>query len=91
MVRSRFHTNQIQKILQKYENGESIQSIIEDYGISQATFYNWRSKYGKISSSKIEQHLKLQEDNERLKLMFAELSLENSELKAQLKILKKHK
>ncbi len=85
MIRRRFSEFEIHKILQQYEEGTSIQDLIEEYGISQATFYNWRAKYGRISSNDILKLNKLKEDNERLKRMFAEISLENESLKAQLK------
>ncbi|MCG6190227.1 MULTISPECIES: transposase [Maribellus] len=85
MIRRRFSEFEIHKILQQYEEGASVQDIIEEHGISQATFYNWRAKYGRISSNDILKLNKLKEDNERLKRMFAEISLENESLKAQLK------
>jgi len=85
MVKRRFNKVQILKILQKYEDGMSIHSIIEEYGISQATFYNWKAKYSRSSANYLEELNKLREDNERLKRMFADLSLENLSLKSQLK------
>lgn len=85
MVKRRFNKAQIIRILQKYEDGMSIHRIIEEYGISQATFYNWKAKYSRSSSNYIQELNKLKEDNERLKRMFADLSLENLSLKAQLK------
>ena len=85
MIRRRFSEFEIHKILQQYEEGGSVQSLIEEHGISQATFYNWRAKYGRVSSNDILKLNKLKEDNERLKRMFAEISLENESLKAQLK------
>ncbi|MFV0266100.1 MAG: transposase [Draconibacterium sp.] len=84
MTKRRFTRNQIQKILEEYEQGTSIQSIIEEYNISKATFYNWKAKYGRSYSNNPEEISKLIEDNERLKRMFAELSLENMKLKMQL-------
>jgi len=84
MVKRRFKKDQILKALQKYEEGMSIYQIIEEYGISQATFYNWRSKYASIDSSNTQEINKLKEDNERLKRMFADISLEYLSLKAQL-------
>lgn len=85
MVKTRFNKIQIQNILQKSEDGMPIQQIIEEYGISQATFYNWKSKYGRATPDDIHELKKLKEDNERLKRMFADLSLENLSLKTQLK------
>ncbi|SHJ12189.1 putative transposase [Tangfeifania diversioriginum] len=88
MPKKRYKETEIHKILQEYKDGTSISRIIEKYGISQATFYNWKSRYGSLSSADINQLNKLKEDNERLKRMFADLSLENLTLKAKLK--KKH-
>jgi putative transposase len=89
MSKKRFNESEIHKILQEYKNDTPISTIIKKYGISQATFYNWKSKYSNLSNSDLIQLHKLKEDNERLKLMFAELSLENLELKVKLKLLQK--
>lgn len=85
MSRKRFNEAEIHEILQEYRDGINIPEIIDKYGISQATFYNWRSKYGNLSTSEMIEFNKLKEDNERLKRMFADLSLENQKLKAKLK------
>ena len=85
MVKRRFNKAQILKVLQKYEDGMPINRIIDEYGISQATFYNWKAKYSRSSTNYIQELNKLREDNERLKRMFADLSLENLSLKSQLK------
>ncbi|MFW6257143.1 MAG: transposase [Prolixibacteraceae bacterium] len=84
MARSRFKESEIHKILQQYEDGTPVHEIIQQYGISQATFYNWRAKYRSNSSVDLIKLNRLKEDNERLKRMFADLSLENMKLKAQL-------
>ncbi|MGM0407847.1 MAG: transposase [Bacteroidota bacterium] len=83
--RKRFKESEIHKILQEYKDGTPISRIIEKYGISQATFYNWKLRYGSLSSADINHLNKLKEDNERLKRMFADLSLENLALKSKLK------
>lgn len=85
MSKRRYQEAEIHKIMEEYKNGISIQGIIEKYGISQATFYNWRAKYGNFSSEDMIQFNKLKEDNERLKRMFADVTLENMALKAKLK------
>lgn len=85
MTRKRFKESEIRKILQAYEDGTPIHKIVEEYGISQATFYNWKAKYRNQLLYDSEHIQKLKEDNERLKRMFADLSLENLALKAQLK------
>lgn len=84
MLKRRFKKSEIQKILQDYKNGMTIPSIIKEYGISQATFYNWKSKYSSLSSNDNLYLNKLKEENDRLKRMYADLSLENLMLKTQL-------
>ncbi len=90
MAKKRFKESEIRKILQDYEDGTPIQKIVEENGISQATFYNWKAKYRHQLMFDLQHLNKLKEDNERLKRMFADLSLENLSLKAQLKNLEKY-
>jgi putative transposase len=84
MLKKRFKKSEIQKILQDYKNGMTIPKIINDYGISQATFYNWRAKYASLTNNDSLHLIKLKEENDRLKRMYADLSLENLMLKWQL-------
>lgn len=84
MIKKRFKKSEIQKVLQEYKNGMSIQNIIKEYGISQATFYNWKAKYSSLSSNDSLTLIRLKEENDRLKRMYADLSLENLMLKWQL-------
>jgi len=90
MLKKRYKKSEIQKVLQDYKNGMTIQSIIKELGISQATFYNWKAKYGSLSSNDNLYLIKLKEENDRLKRMYADLSLENLMLKTQLEKLEKH-
>jgi len=85
MSKKRFKESEIQRILQEYKDGTPIQQIIKIYGISQATFYNWKAKYSRPTMADIQAFNKLKEDHDRLKRMFADLSMENLLLKAQLK------
>ncbi|MDD4107375.1 MAG: transposase [Prolixibacteraceae bacterium] len=85
MQKKRYTKSEIQKILQEYKKGSSIPQIIENYGISQATFYNWRAKYVRPLSSDVAKFHELEEDHDRLKGMFADLSIENQSLKTRLK------
>jgi len=85
MPKKRFKESEIQRILQEYKDGTPIQQIIKNYGISQATFYNWKAKYSRPTMADIQAFNKLKEDHDRLKRMFADLSMENLLLKAQLK------
>jgi len=84
MTRKRFAESQIYRILQENQAGASIPALIKKYGLSQATIYNWRVKYGGMNISEINRLNELQEENDRLKRMFADLSLENLILKGKL-------
>jgi putative transposase len=84
MYKKRFSESQILKILREKENGSPIQMLMKKYGFSQATFYNWRAKYGGANSQEVFRLNELEEENDKLKKMFAELSLENLTLKKML-------
>lgn len=81
MKKTRFTESQIVTILNRAEQGEKIVSLCREAGISEATFYNWRSKYGGLSVSELKRIKELEEENARLKRMFSELSLVNDALK----------
>lgn len=84
MLKRRFKKSEIQKVLQEYKDGKTIPDILKEYGISQATFYNWKAKYTGSSANDNLYLIKLKEENDRLKRMYADLSLENLMLKWQL-------
>ena len=81
MKRTRFSETQIVKILKEAESGRQVKDICREYGISDATYYNWKSKYGGMEASDIKRLRELEEENRKLKQMFADLSLENTALK----------
>jgi putative transposase len=81
MRRSRFSETQIIKILKEVEAGKTVKDICREHGISDATFYNWRSKYGGMDASQLKQLKELEDENRRLKHMYAELSLDHRILK----------
>ena len=85
MVKRRFNKIEIHNILKEYENGVSIQQIIDEYGICQATFYNWRSKFNKSVNDESVEIIRLKEENDRLKRMYAEISMKYEMLKGQMK------
>lgn len=84
MVKTRLFKTRVKEMLQKYEEGIPIQELIKEYGISQSTFYNWKARYGNTSQGNIQELERLKVDNERLKKMFVDLSLENLSLKSKL-------
>lgn len=81
MRKKRFTEQQIIKVLKLVENGQSIQAVCRDSGFSQATYYNWRSKYGGMGATEIKKLKVLETENRRLKQMFTNCSLENEALK----------
>lgn len=79
MQRSRFSETQIVKILKEVEAGRLVKDVCREHGISDATYYNWKSKYGGMEASDVKRLKELEEENRKLKQMYAELSLETRE------------
>ena len=81
MKKSRFTEKQIVKILKEVETGRLVKEVCREYGVSEATYYNWKSKYGGMEASDIKRLKELEDENRRLKQMYAELCLDNRILK----------
>lgn len=81
MRKTRFQETQIVKILKEVESGRMVKDVCREYGISDATYYNWKSKYGGMEASDIKRLKEVEDENHKLKQMFADLSLENRALK----------
>ncbi len=81
MKKSRFTDAQIIAILKQGENGVSIPDLCREHGISNATFYNWRSKFGGMDASMMSDMKSMAEENRRLKKMYAEMAMQNELLK----------
>jgi len=77
MKKSRYTESQIVKILKEVEAGRLVKEVCREYGISDATYYNWKAKYGGMEASDIKRLKDLEDENRRLKAMFADLSLEH--------------
>ncbi len=84
MKRSRFSEEQIIGILKEHQAGLSARDLCRKYGISDATFYKWRSKYGGMEVSDARKLRALEEENRKLKKLLAESMLDNSTLKEML-------
>jgi putative transposase len=72
---------QIVKILEEFRSGVKAEDICRISGISKATLYNWRDKYGDMGISELKRIKQLEHENQKLKSMYAELSLRNEALK----------
>ena len=81
MKRSRFTESQIVAILKEADAGVLVKDICRKHGISDATYYNWKSKYGGMEASDLKRMKELEEENARLKRMYADLALENTAMK----------
>ena len=81
MKKSRFSESQIIGILTEQDKGKTVMEICRDYGISQPTFYNWKSKYGGMSSSQLKKMKEIQLELSQFKKMYADLAFENNALK----------
>ena len=75
MKRSRFTDGQIIAILKEAESGTRVADLCREHGMSDATFYKWRAKYGGMDASLMKRMKELQEENRRLKKMYAEEKL----------------
>ena len=81
MRKKKFTEHQIIKVLKQVEGGRTAAEVCREYGISQGTYYNWKSKYGGMEASDIKRLNDLKAENRRLKQMSANLSLEHEALK----------
>lgn len=77
MRKSKFSPAGIAKILKEYENGKSAQEISRDHGISTATFYKWRERYAGMNGKDLKRLKELEEENLKLKQMYASLALDH--------------
>ena len=76
MKRSKFTESQIIKALKENEAGRSVEEISRELGINKGTFYNWRKKYGAMEVSHLRRLKELEEENRKLKRMYADQALQ---------------
>ena len=81
MRKSKFSETQIITILKAVEAGRTVRDVCREHEVSEATYYQWKTKYGGMEASDIRRLRELEEENRRLKAMYAELSLEHRILK----------
>ena len=80
MKKSRFTDSQILAILKQAENGIPVPDLCREHGMSNATFYKWRSKFGGMDASLMARMRELEQDNARLKRMYADVQLRHDVL-----------
>jgi len=76
MKKSRYTDEQIAFALRQAETGTPVSEVIRKMGISDATFYNWKKRYGGLGPSEVRRLKQLEEENRRLKQVVADLSLD---------------
>ena len=81
MKKSRLGETQIVSILKQYDGGRSAADLCREHGISQATFYNWKAKYGGLEAGQLKRLKELEEENNKLKRMYADVSIQRDALK----------
>ena len=81
MKKSRFTETQIIVILKEADAGITVKEICRKHGISDATYYKWKSKYGGMSASDLKRLKEMEQEMSRLKRMYADMALENQALK----------
>lgn len=81
MRQSKFTETQIVSILKEADAGRPVNEIWRKYGISSATYYKWKAKYGGLEASDIKRLKELEYENSKLKRLYADMALENAALK----------
>ncbi len=81
MSKSRYTESQKVSILKEAGAGKKVKELCRKHGIPDATYYNWKSKYGGMDASDLRRQKELESENSKLKRMYAELALENAAMK----------
>lgn len=84
MKTARYSDSQIMGILKQAEGGVPVAELCREHGMSNASFYKWRAKFGGMDTSMISELKAMAEENRRLKRMYAEMSMQNDLLKEAL-------
>jgi putative transposase len=82
MKRARFSAEQIVGILKEHKAGRKVAELAREHGVSEATLYGWKSKYGGMEAGEAQRLRSLEDENRRLKHLVADLSLDKEALKA---------
>ena len=81
MRKSGYTESQIIGILKEVENGMKVDDVCRQHGMSSATYYKWKSKYGGLDASELKRIKELESENSKLKRMYANLAMENEAIK----------
>jgi putative transposase len=81
MKKSKFTESQIVAILKEADAGMKVTDVCRKHGISQPTYYNWKSKYGGLGVSELKRIKELEAEHSKLKRMYADLAMENDALR----------
>ena len=81
MKKSRFTESQIVSILKEADAGAKVKEVCRRHGISDATYYNWKSRYGGMQASDLKRLKEMEAELSKLKRLYADLSMENDALK----------
>jgi putative transposase len=81
MKKTRFTEAQIFSILKEFDAGKNILDVARENGVSKATIYNWKAKYGGLELNELKRIKELEDENRKLKHMYADLALDNKMLK----------
>ena len=81
MKKSRFTETQIVSILKQADAGMAVKDLCRKHGISEPTYYNWKSRYGGMEASDLKRTKELETELSKLKRMYADLALENQAMK----------
>ena len=76
MKKSKFSSAKIAEILKSFDLGKSVDEISREHSVSRATFYKWRQRYGGMEATELKRVKELEEENAKLKRMYANLALE---------------
>ena len=76
MKKSQFTATQIASILKEFDNGKTAEEINREHGVSKASLYKWRQRYGGMEATELKRIKELEEENARLKKMYANLAMD---------------